>query len=126
MALFNWLLYLDVSDDLMRHGSEAHFRSAVSRAYYGVFGEIRVVLEGQGVRLPKDRIHTSVGQWLLSRPVRPVAQIGLDLGRLRRERNRADYDPTGGFNRARAEKALLIARHIESNIQAIVGRSLES
>ena len=118
MALFNWLLYLDVSDDLMQHGSEAHFRSAVSRAYYGVFGNIRIVLEGQGVRLPKEDIHRFVGKWLSSRPVPPVVQIGLDLSRLRRERNRADYDPTRQFSRLRAAKALLIARQIESNIQS--------
>lgn len=116
MSPFNWLLYLDVADDLMSFGSEAQFRSAVSRAYYGVFGKIRSKLETQGIQFEWKNIHHQVIKWLRSQPQVSVIHIGVELDRLRRDRNRADYDGIHTFSRSRAEKSLLQARSIENNI----------
>jgi len=106
MSPFNWLLYLAVADDLMSFGSEAHFRSAVSRAYYGVFVEIRDGIGDRGVQLPKRDIHKFVRDWL--RRQRPqLVQIGLDLSRLRRERVQADYFTYVVFSQKQRRSRLL-------------------
>lgn len=116
MSPFNWLLYLDVADYLMLSMSEAHFRSAVSRAYYGVFGEIHGRLQTRGVQLQRKNIHQEVIRWLRNQSQMGIVQIGMELDRLRRERNRADYAAMKRFTEQCAKKSLLKARSIEINI----------
>ncbi len=116
MSPFNWLLYLDVADNLISSDSEACLRSAVSRAYYGVSSEIRSKLESSGIRFRRDNIHRGVIQWLRNQPQASKMSIGLELDRLRLERNRADYNAMETFTQPRAEKALLEARQIVSGI----------
>lgn len=116
MSLFNWLLYLDVADELVVLQSEAHLRSAVSRGYYGVFGEIRNILESLGIQFTWKNVHHEVIDWLQNQPDTGIEQIGIDLDRLRRERNRADYNAVKSFSRWRADKSLLEARSIERRI----------
>lgn len=112
MSPFNWLLYLGVADDLILQGTEAHCRSGVSRAYYGVFGEIRRTLETRGIRFKGENVHREVIEWLRNQPDNATVQIGLELDRLRLERNRADYDAMQNFTQSRAKKSLLGARRI--------------
>jgi len=116
MNLFNWLLFLDVADHLISFGTEASYRSATSRVYYGVFGEIRHRLENQGIRFRHTNIHSQVIGWLRDQPQSGLKQIGLNLGRLRRERNFADYDAMHKFTQQRAKKSLLQAQMIQSTI----------
>lgn len=117
MSPFNWLSYLDVSESLMLGGSEAHLRSAVSRAYYGVFGEIRSKLEGQGIRFRRENIHHKVINWLRDQPKDSVVQIGVELDRLRVERNHADYDAIPPFTDWRAKLSFLEARSVEKSVR---------
>ncbi len=115
MTAFDWFLYLKVSDDLMSFGSEAHYRSAISRAYYGVFIAIRDALDKKGIQLLQKDIHAFVTNWLKQQPVSHFRQMGNNLSRLRRERNHADYDTYEVFSLERGEKSLIMARQIESS-----------
>lgn len=102
---FNWLLYLEVADKLTvlpdRGLEEAYLRSAVSRYYYGVFCRSREILENKGYVFPKRNVHQKVIDALKSEE----ASAGVNLDRLRRERNQADYDETVRFTRIRVQKA---------------------
>ena len=49
---FDWLEYVSLADELMLNDKESHHRSAVSRAYYGVFCKIREKLERDGIYFP--------------------------------------------------------------------------
>lgn len=96
---FNWLNYLDLARTLAGSGAmdangEAELRTAISRAYYAAFCRSRNHLRDN------DHIHLSTGsdihkevqsKFTMSRDKRRK-QIGQNLYRLRRLRNKADYD----------------------------------
>ena len=98
---FNWTEYFSLAETLCGlvvsgspAGAEAHQRAGVSRAYYAGYVSARNRLRDV------DRVPIpSVGnphKFVLDRysndpdPLRP--QIGIELGRLRRARNKCDYD----------------------------------
>ncbi len=116
MSPFNWLSYLDVAENLMLGGSEAHSRSAVSRAYYGLFGETRSRLEDRGIRFQRENIHIKVINWLKDQPGDSVKQIGTDLDRLRRQRNHADYDTIPPFTDWHTKLSIVRARLLKDSI----------
>ena len=84
---------LEVADDLLGGLKEAHWRSAVSRAYYAAFHEARQLLRQCGFAVPKsEQGHAYL--WLrLSNCGHPdLAHAGAELNDLRSQRNWADYD----------------------------------
>jgi uncharacterized protein (UPF0332 family) len=84
---------LEVADDLLDGPKEAHWRSAVSRAYYAAFHEARLLLRQCGFAVPKgEQAHAYL--WLrLSNCGHPdLAHAGTELSDLRSQRNWADYD----------------------------------
>src|SRR5438445_3393042 len=85
--------FLTLASKLLAETTEAAWRSAVSRAYYAAFHEARQLLRDLGFVVPRaDQAHAYL--WLrLSNCGDPQVRLaGSDLNRLRRERNRADYD----------------------------------
>jgi uncharacterized protein (UPF0332 family) len=111
---FQWSDYLVVADDLLQLGTEAHHRSAISRAYYGVFGSIRQRLEQRrGQSFPGDRVHSTVIRLLQRDQRQEVRRMGQDLSRLRSERNAADYDLEAQFSLQRAVLAKQMADSLE-------------
>ncbi|MCK4330976.1 MAG: hypothetical protein KAW81_00315 [Dehalococcoidia bacterium] len=116
MSPFDWLIYLDVADNLLGFHAEGYSRSAVSRAYYGVFGEIRDRLEHRGIQFKRENIHREIIEWLKNQADKGIVHIGVELDRLRRERNWADYNSIRTFTRLRAEKSLLKARSMQRSI----------
>jgi len=104
---FDWLSYLTVADYLRRQQGEGFYRSAVSRAYYGVFCYIRDALFSRG-----GVSHQRVINALKNDPRLEVASLGQDLEHLRNERNNADYQTDTSFSASRAEAALARARSI--------------
>jgi uncharacterized protein (UPF0332 family) len=117
---FDWLSYLVVADHLRHQQGEGFYRSAVSRAYYGVFGHTRTVLEGiRGIPFPRGRnVHRDVINALKNDPRPEVASLGQDLEYLRDERNDADYRNSIRFNESRAKAALSRACSIRNGISA--------
>ncbi len=84
---------LEVADDLLGGLKEAHWRSAVSRAYYAAFHEARHLLRQCGFAIPRsEQAHAYL--WLrLSNCGHPdLANAGVELNDLRSQRNWADYD----------------------------------
>jgi uncharacterized protein (UPF0332 family) len=74
-------------------GPEALFRSAVSRAYYSVFCQARNHLLKEGVKLDASQdIHQAVVQVYMTSSAPQRRNVGAKLGRLRRNRNKADYE----------------------------------
>jgi len=120
MRPFDWFLYLDVAKALAQTPSEARLRSAVSRAYYGVFGAIRARLTTAGFRPSRQgRAHSEVITWL-RQSGQEERQVGNELDRLRLERNEADYNALTDFTLSRAKSALRKADWIETRVKALL------
>lgn len=85
--------FLDLAEVLAKSGSEDQWRSAVSRAYYGVFHEARTLFESLGFRVPRaDQAHAYLWLRLSNCGDAQVQSAGYEMNRLRQDRNRADYD----------------------------------
>jgi uncharacterized protein (UPF0332 family) len=105
--------FLDLAGTLADGMSEAEWRSAVSRAYYGVFHLARKLLLQCGFSVPQaDQAHAYL--WLrLSNSGHPDMQsAGADLKVLRSKRNQADYDLFLSLNHVRAVDHFNFAQRI--------------
>jgi uncharacterized protein (UPF0332 family) len=108
--------FLTVAAELAAGTTEAHHRSAVSRAYYGAFHVVRRLLEENGIRLPKgEQIHAKATYCLQDCGDANAARAADELVVLRGERNRADYDLDGVMykqhvGKTQVERAQRIAR----------------
>jgi uncharacterized protein (UPF0332 family) len=72
--------------------SEPLCRSAVSRAYYGVFHIARSLLNQMGFMFKNENEHDRIPQDLMNCGDDDAFEAGRLLGDLRSERNSADYD----------------------------------
>jgi uncharacterized protein (UPF0332 family) len=92
----DWFLYYDLAQQWVGHGGEAHERAAVSRAYYAMFCTARNELrDSTDDYSPPECGSEHVYVWNSykeDRHPRGTRQIGVVGNRLRRYRNRADYD----------------------------------
>ncbi len=96
---FDWTDYLDLARNLARSSSihssgEAEMRAAISRAYYAAFCKSRNFLRDVDHDLLSSSasIHQEVQHKFISSRNIIRKSIGLNLSRLRRLRNAADYD----------------------------------
>jgi hypothetical protein len=113
-----WDSYVVLAAHLVRLEPEAAKRSAVSRAYYGVFNASRNRLEVDGMKIENHRAHERVWRAFRTaehassateRKWRMVGELGAGLRGLR---NQADYaDVVPALDR-RAEWAVGIAERI--------------
>lgn len=76
--------------------TEAEQRSAVSRAYYGAYHLAKSFLERLGFTI-QERNHDFVKNCFVSSGQKLAKQVGIRLGDLRTQRNRADYDLKASF-----------------------------
>jgi uncharacterized protein (UPF0332 family) len=92
--VFDWGRYLVLAEELgVRRDDEAALRSAVSRAYYAAFCKARHHLDQEGVGIPRTgTAHTLVWNKYRQGAERHRRFIGTTRDRLRRHRNKADYD----------------------------------
>ncbi len=84
--------FIAVATQLLTNQNEARLRSAVSRAYYGVYHTARGFIQSLDVIIPKYDSHDKLW-WCFQEAGEPETRVvanGLNL--LRRERNFADYD----------------------------------
>lgn len=90
---FDWKEYLRLAKEFIEKTGEAELRSAVSRAYYAVFIEARNLLTTRGFEMTRSSVdHKLVSETLKSRHNTKANKIGVNLDRLRKDRNKADYD----------------------------------
>jgi uncharacterized protein (UPF0332 family) len=88
----------------------ARLRSAISRAYYAAFWRARALLLAEGERIPRLDAHQAVIEAFRSSPYRARMALGENLGRLRSDRNAADYAVADDMPRLRLTAARAIDR----------------
>jgi len=85
--------FLDLASQLVTDGTEAAFRTAVSRVYYCAFHSAVLLIKEMGVSLPVGpESHQKVRFCLMESGEKPGLQAGDSLQILRKHRNQADYD----------------------------------
>lgn len=120
---FDWEEYFNLAKELAGTTEEAKLRSAVSRAYYSVFCLARNYLRDiqQDPRLSRNKTydindHQYVAEEFIHNQSKsqPMIEIGKDLTRLRKMRNKADYEDTMFNLQREARNALALAENIIS------------
>lgn len=105
--------FLTLAESWISGATEAEWRSAVSRAYYGAFHAARNLMDDLGFSVPRaDRAHAYLWLRLSNCSNAAVSGAGADLNLLRTDRNRADYDVAGTLSRADARIQVQAARRI--------------
>lgn len=109
----NWRELLPLAARLAAATTEADWRAAVSRAYYGAFHVARHLFTDLGFVVPRaDRAHQYLVFRLSNSGEAAVEQAGRDLETLRRLRNRADYDELPALTQPQAIAAVQLAENI--------------
>lgn len=110
---FDWTEYLNLAEELAGQAQkpsteEARLRSAISRAYYAAFSTARYKLPSIPSNLAGS-VHTYVWKNYKNNNDLTRSQIGANGDRLRKDRNRADYDTTVSNLPKLTEKALKVS-----------------
>lgn len=121
---FDWKSYVDLSDELINHQrtpglKEAYFRTAMSRAYYGVYGIACNFIVTRGIPSRTQITHWFIRNEYISSNNETERQIGHNLKRLWRRRIDADYEAKATINASEATSSLSLARDTFSNLQSI-------
>lgn len=94
---FDWQEYLKLAQELagqsVKSNEEARLRSSISRAYYAAFCNARNYLHYiEGHKIPSTSYaHRLVREQFKKSNDRLRRDIGIDMERLRQNRNKADY-----------------------------------
>lgn len=86
---FNPKSFIDISKELKTGVTEAHYRSIINRAYYGVFGYIRNKLP---LYVDDASVHKEVIKSLSNSPLKNERRAGKRLEGLFKKRKHADYN----------------------------------
>lgn len=97
---FDWSEYLTLAQELPKKSSspgsmEAKLRSAISRAYYAAYCKSRNYMRGKDKKyFPAHKVnkHKFVKDHFLNDSDKARKSVGVNLDRLREERNKADYN----------------------------------
>lgn len=112
--------FLATARHLAGHGTEADWRSAVSRAYYATFHAARDLLDLLRFRTPRaDRAHNYLYVRLNNSGEPAVVQAANLLHDLRTRRNRADYDMRAAITGGDATDAIADAERILQTLDAL-------
>jgi hypothetical protein len=115
--------FLDVAERLAQGSTEADWRTAAGRAYYGLMQEMNAALIRWGFGPPRrDRVHTFVRLHFIYAADADVKAIGIMLEQLVSLRNLADYHLAvpGSFSSAdTARQAVLDARAALARLDAL-------
>ena len=105
--------FLKLAELWIQGATEAEWRCAVSRAYYGAFHVARRFMRRLGFVTPRaDQAHAYLWLRLSNCGEIQVQSAGSELNRLRRERNRADYDLERAFPNTDGLIAVQTARQV--------------
>jgi hypothetical protein len=125
---FDWAEYLSIAEGLCGvpitgspAGLEARQRAGVSRAYYAAYVSARNRLRDvDGIPIPVTvNPHLFVASHYATHGDPQRVLIGIELGRLRRDRNRCDYDDVVRPLPAVTRRSLLRARQILNNLKQL-------
>src|SRR6266540_2802737 len=102
--------FINLAEVLASGGTEAEWRTAISRAYYGAFHVGCDLLRILGFDVPKaDRAHAFVSMRLMNSSDAEVNEGGRKLSDLRSLRNRADYEKRTRFEVIDADESVATA-----------------
>ena len=116
---FDWSRFLVLAEELGRRRNDAAaLRSAISRAYYAAFCSARRRLRQDGLVIPSTGVaHRLVWNHYNNANAQQWRAIGIAGERLRRARNRADYNDYFPQLASTARISLARARHIIASLQ---------
>ena len=107
---FNWIKYIHLAIELLNGNNESYYRSAISRAYYGVFCIIR---DREGFSYyRKSDVHSKVIEEYTKSNDEDERVIGSILDELRKARNLADYNSGKVISKVDAERMVDSAKYI--------------
>ena len=109
---FDWTKFISLAEELIKqkHADEASWRSGISRAYYGVFCIAR---NKKGLKnYYKANVHKNVIKQYQDSYNRDEKYIGTILDKLRKERNKADYDEKEKIDSELAQRVILKAKEV--------------
>jgi uncharacterized protein (UPF0332 family) len=121
---FDWRAYVELAGELLAHPQsaipqEAYLRSAISRAYYGVFGIARNFIVSRGIIIPRIDTHKFVRETYFNSSNKEERKIGKDLRDLWHERKEADYENSATFDIKRAMTAYQLATRILARLKTL-------
>jgi uncharacterized protein (UPF0332 family) len=105
--------FLAQAERWIQETDEAHWRSAVSRAYYAAFHVARDLFRDLGFQVPRAGIaHAYLSMRLSNSGDITIQAAGSDLNRLLTGRNQADYDIHRMLTQPDALQLVRLARRI--------------
>src|SRR5262245_54000309 len=108
---------LSLADDWIANATEAEWRSAVSRAYYGAFHAARDLFVDLGFAVPRGaQAHAYLWIRLSNCGDPSLVQAGADLADLLRRRNFADYDIQLDLDQSTALTWVQLARAVSQQL----------
>jgi hypothetical protein len=88
--------FLDISREVIRGATEAHWRTAVGRSYYALMLTLRDAFVRWGLSVvPQASVHQGVYRRVFTSADADMKQIGRWLARLRDVRSVGDYELVG-------------------------------
>lgn len=121
-AIFDWLEFKEVGDELSRNTEEAFIRSAIARYYYAIFSAIReylIYIKHQYQFLSNKYVHRRVWKFLIRSKNSNEREIGELLGKWRPVRNAADYDKKHDYSYF-SEELANIHNEIENAVNSVI------
>jgi uncharacterized protein (UPF0332 family) len=94
IAPFDWSEYLQLAEDLAKRGNEGSLRSAISRAYYYVYHLALKRAQTNGLIFVQGGMHAQLWRVFSESPDPDCRKLGTIAGRLKKLRDRADYEPS--------------------------------
>lgn len=107
---FDWGKFIELAEKLQQEKSEEAFRTAVSRAYYGVFCPLRNLKRLRGYTT--GNVHRELIDRLKASQNKTEQEIGQILDDLRKERNHADYDERKPIGEKLSQRCINRAKEI--------------
>lgn len=107
---FDWKDYVYLAEELLGRQEESALRSSISRAYYGVFCIAR---NKKGYKnYTGSNVHLTVINAYKNSQDRNEQSIGQTLDKLRKSRNKADYNEDRLIDKSLAERMVCSAKQI--------------
>ena len=89
---FDWSEYLTLAEELGKRADEASLRSTLSREYYYVFHLALKRAQTNDFIFVPGGMHTQLWRVFSESPEPDCRKLGLIAGRLKKKRERADYE----------------------------------